>query len=73
MDLTLYEQMTPDQRAELDGILKRRIVQAIVGRWVPVTDCYDPLAVGKAMLATDAAGSELPLPVAEAGQRGGLR
>jgi len=72
MDLTLYEQMTPDQRAELDDILKRKIVQAIVGRWVPVTDCYDPFALGARMKAADKAKG-LPLPVAEAGQRGGLR
>jgi len=73
MDLTLYAQMTADQRAELDGRTKRSIIEAMLGRWVPswfLDTPGDPMATANRMMAVEA--SDTPLPVAEAGQRGGL-
>jgi len=65
-------QMTAAERAALPGYTKRQVVTALTGRRVSVVfaECYDPVAVAAEILATP---QDAPLPVAEAGQRGGLR
>ena len=53
--LTEYCQMPVADRARLDGITKKRIIEALVGRPVSVVFCevYDPVDAAADVLALD--------------------